>query len=178
MRRIAIGLIISISAALTTLPQRADAQDFVMCSLPRHSPAEFVRSLRLTINSLLPHVSPAPELLLKELPEPNAFALRGTNTIVLSAALYEQINSSAEEAFVVAHELGHLRQTSPTGANDAEQERDADLFAIQHLIRLNLDPHASGSLLQRLQRTSVVAPQSLSVRSAMQDTFPAKPPKS
>ena len=168
------AVLISITALQALLPQAGAAEQFLMCSLRPGPGSSCLRSLDLTLKSLLPEGSVAPTVLLKELPEPNAFALPGSNTIVISLTLFDLIHSSAEEVFVVAHELGHLRQALTVTRDSVGREHDADLFAIRNLTRLNLDPHSSLRLLHRLQQTGAATSIPLPKRLPIKDLGQAK----
>ena len=105
-------------------------------------------------------------------PFPNAYA-RGSSEIVFTTALLDSIETRAEAAFVIAHELGHLalghtrslpKGKEPSlvennlGMNLLLREHDADCFAHQLLASSREASSSDGiQLLQRIaasQRSS------------------------
>lgn len=105
-------------------------------------------------------------------PWPNAFA-RGSSEIVLTTALLDSVENERELAFVIAHELGHLRLghthanlgssdsalvRSNLGKTYALREIDADCFAHNLLIESSVASSSDGAqLLRRIvdQRTAL-----------------------
>jgi hypothetical protein len=96
--------------------------------------------------------------------EPNAFA-RQHGEIVVTTALLDTLRSSDEEAFVLAHELGHLQSArkpatsalvsgAPTSGNEVAEEEEADRFAYNLLDQKGLDGSAGIPLLVTLQGLS------------------------
>lgn len=102
----------------------------------------------------------SPRLEIIPVPMPNAFAV-GRDTITLSAGLLESTASSAELAFVLAHEAGHLamahgEHVSPlvrdsTISSRIRSELAADRYAVTLLRAGGFDPAAGIALLTRLR---------------------------
>lgn len=133
------------------------AEEFLVCSAPSINVAEFSASLGHTLRALEGNHGGQVRLRVEELEEPNAFALREFNTILVSTKLYPLIQSSAEEAFLVAHELGHLvsshtRAWAPLVDSMAkDEEQAADQYALLKLYEINLDTRAGEQLINRLK---------------------------
>ncbi len=86
---------------------------------------------------------------------PNAFAHKH-NHLLISIGLIDQISSSDEFAFVIAHELGHLflkhsKLPAPnTMAEFIQREKEADQYALKLLATHNFDRKKGALLLSRL----------------------------
>jgi len=91
---------------------------------------------------------------------PNAFAVK-PDSIVVSTALLDLIDSTSEFAFVIAHELGHLvldrRESIQTLAPldtavtvAVAQEVAADSYALELLRSAGFDPTAGRALLSKI----------------------------
>jgi predicted Zn-dependent protease len=137
--------------------QALAAEEFLVCSPPSAELQEFSASLSHTLGALNGGSGSQIKLLVEELEEPNAFALREFNTILVSTKLYPLIQSSAEEAFLVAHELGHLASSHTTawaplvGSVTNNDEQAADRYALRKLHEINLDTRAGEQLINRLK---------------------------
>lgn len=73
--------------------------------------------------------------------------------IVLSRGMLERAATTAERAFVLAHELGHLRLGHAPPRNADERlplELAADAWAVERLWAEGIDPAAGLGLLERL----------------------------
>lgn len=154
--RLLFGSLKYISFLTCLLPYSALSEQFLACQEPTVAASDFERSLKLNLPILhIPH-RPTPTLSVVDLPESNAYAIIEQNKIVISAALFTSIMNSAEEIFVLAHEIGHLANT-PTAPRQAlwshgtnTEEASADSYALARLREQNLDAGAGVTLLARL----------------------------
>ncbi|NDC36790.1 MAG: hypothetical protein EBZ48_01925 [Proteobacteria bacterium] len=151
------GLVVmALLLSLWLVPSSGCADEFLRCALPSSSQADFQRSLQLSLHALSAD-GPTPNIVVRELPEANAYSLVERNTVVISVALYGLIMSSTEELFMLAHEMGHLRGGSPEpvvqalyGSANSNAEIAADAYATRQIKHLNLDLEAGIRLLGRL----------------------------
>ncbi len=112
------------------------------------------------------------QLQLTDDPDPAANALPG-GTLLVSRGALAHLNSEAELAAVIAHELAHLvmRHTdlektslpahledgpSRSAQIDADEERQADSLAVRYVAQAGYDPRAVGSALAALHRAAAL----------------------
>ena len=123
----------------------AASEEFLTCQLSSSSYEQFESSIKAQVAYLQGHGIPVPSISILHNPTPNAFAIPSSNKIIISNGMLEMINSSGQQAFVLAHELAHL-QLAPSQkqlnafiaerSNPMEQahEEAADRFALQLLL--------------------------------------------
>ncbi len=174
-------------------PMMTHAEAFLQCKEPRRAvPA--VQSAATNKNlqraeglllTLLHKLKPGDRL--RSLPTiqvvngktPNAYSLR--DSIIINDALFEHVRDDSELAYVLAHELGHIKisQQKHGAGHDqhlrhalvpadnpncpASEEFFADGFAAELLSSLSMDLQAPVRLLQRLMndRNTQIAPGQL-----------------
>lgn len=113
---------------------------------------------QLTGDDVAAYLGIDPSISIKLAPRPNAYSI-SPNRVVISSGLLDLVETRAEFAFVLAHELAHvvLHHTDGLAAeNSAEpmirREMDADAFAIKLLKEGGFDPEAALSILSKLRQ--------------------------
>jgi len=174
LRAAAFGALIGagLAAGFTT----AHAQEFLVCTSHRNNPSHPSPSTARWANDgrgilhafagddLKAFFGFTPRIDIVERDTPNAFALH-PNRIAISSALLELIDSTSEFAFIIAHELGHLREggsrsvdtfapIEPHSDNRISHELAADVYAMRLLDSSGFDPRAGITLLDKLGAAS------------------------
>lgn len=102
-----------------------------------------------------------PAIEVVDLPIANAMA-RKPNRITLTTGLLKLLRDRDELAFVLAHELGHLKEggDDALGGEISEHEVSADMFAVGLLRQAGLEQSAGSSALRRVlnNQLTVIGP--------------------
>lgn len=156
-RALALLFIVAVSTDV-----RAQEHDFL---LPDTKVSALIKQLlhRLGGDDLEAYFGINPRIVLMHSLQPNAFAV-APNTIVLTSALLDNLESQDELAFALAHELGHFALghttqhrahqalAAPSMTTQIAHEMEADAFAWNLLDQAKLDRQAGLRLLTRLSR--------------------------
>ncbi|MBX7143663.1 MAG: M48 family metalloprotease [Oligoflexia bacterium] len=177
---VAAGLALALS--LTT---GAWAEDFLYCQ-PQADQAWLSESRVVLSRLSLASNLPTPRLSISQETRSNAYA-RNAQEIVVTRGLINNLANAHELAFVLAHELGHIRLqfmrerpslaalrgfSAPSGHvvnMPLEEERQADFFALNLMRALGFDSQQAPNLLYRLtaQLGASQERQSLEQRAAL-----------
>lgn len=170
-----ILILLFIVCSLTT--QHLQAQSFLLCKQPIKDQQEPTASLfenhgeiRMVLHALmgddlLAFLGSNPDISEFRSEQANAFSI-GPNRIFLTSSLLEMISSSSELAFVLAHEVAHLKYDrqgihmflAEKGANQQEKllniELKADFEALNMLKKSGFDTSAGSVFLKRIKDLS------------------------
>ncbi len=183
-RLFAFPFAVTLHASLFLVPQ-SSAEDFLMCR-QGSTPPSFQDSSQFRISGsniqavfkkilhsfagddLSAYFGIAPSILLLPGTAPNAF-VSDSEHIILTRGLVQIIENQDELAFVVAHELGHLKLGHLVQNSNAlpalaertvshrqliERELDADKFAVDLLMKSGFNPGSGLKLLGKISAFS------------------------
>lgn len=169
-----VRLILALPLAFSVLsssPTPAVAEEFLSCATSRHVLSTdptwraHLQGLlyRLTGDDPATFLRLTPQVTLHSSLHPNAFST-SRGVITVSTGLIEEVRSSDELAFVLAHELGHLalhraeRWHQFTGrriTSSELREREADNFARQLLAETGFEEGSGLALRERLSMGTI-----------------------
>lgn len=147
-------------------PGLGAAEEFLTCRALSSSYKQFESSLQAQAVYLNGPYGATPEISVIENPAPNAFAIPSSNKILVTSGMLEIVKSSGQQAFVLAHELGHMQQAPGCSKInqvifdlgcplDQDREEAADIFAAKLLMDRNMPLRDALGFLEHItQRTN------------------------